>query len=157
MRLRRWSRGAAWLTFVIALAAACGVTEPGDYEEERDRLAENRGRWSSQGFDSYDYVLQPLCFCLVTTPGNVVVRAGAIIGVTNVETGEPVPQTWLQVYMTVEQLFAFIEDAIDRSAHSIDVDYHPQYGYPTNIRIDYIENMIDEEMAFEASGLVPLR
>ena len=87
----------------------------------------------------------------------MIVRGDEIVGVTIVETGEPVPETWLQVYMTVNQLFAFIEDAIERSAHSIEVDYHAQYGYPTHIRIDYIENTIDEEMAFEASALVPLR
>jgi hypothetical protein len=142
---------------LAVVLSACGVTDPDVYETERDRLAASRELWSSQGFDSYAYVLQPRCYCLVTAAGNVFVRNGQITGVTSVETGEPVPQTWLQVYMTVDQLFALIEDAIDRSAHSLDIAYHAQYGYPTHIRIDYIENMIDEEMGFEASSLAPLR
>jgi hypothetical protein len=74
-----------------------------------------------------------------------------------VETGQPVPDQFAQYYLTVEELFDFILDAVERKAFKIEVDYDRTYGYPTSIRVDYIQNAIDEEMAFQASALVPLR
>jgi hypothetical protein len=153
---RRIPRG--WLTLVLVVVAGCSVFDPDDYEDERERLSERREQWRSQGIDSYEFVLQRLCFCGGgTTPANVVVRNGQRISVTNVETGEPVPELFEDAYLTVAELFAFIEDAIEREAYSIDVEYDAQYGYPTSIRIDYIENAVDEEMAFEASAMRPQR
>ena len=69
MRWRPRSVPVASLALAVALGGACGVTDPDGYDDERDRLAENRERWSSHGFDSYDYVLQPLCFCAVRHRG----------------------------------------------------------------------------------------
>jgi hypothetical protein len=77
--------------------------------------------------------------------------------VTDLETGDAIPEEWRPFYLTVPELFDFVEDAIDRRAHEIDVRYDPESGYPTHIRIDYVENAIDEEMAFEASALRAIR
>ena len=119
---------------------------------------EARERWRAQGIDSYEFVLRRLCFCGGgIEPATVVVRNGMRISVTVVATGEPVPAPFAEYYPTVEGLFGFIEDAIDRRAHSITAVYDAQMGFPTSIRVDYDENTIDEEMAFEASSLRPQR
>ncbi len=102
-------------------------------------------------------MLQRLCFCGGgTAPAEVVVRNGQRVSVTIVETGEPVPAQFASLYLTVDELFDFVEDAIDRKAHRIDVEYDPDLGVPIEISIDYEENVIDEEMAFRASSFTPL-
>jgi len=151
----------AFRALVLLLAAtqagSCGSVLGGDeYATERERLEAARDAWAARGWDSYSFVLQRLCFCGGgTEPADVVVEAGVRVSVTSRLTGEPIPEEWWQYYLTVPELFDFIEDAIDRKAHSIDVTYAPGAGWPTHIAIDYIENAIDEEMAFEASALTP--
>jgi hypothetical protein len=46
-------------------------------------------------------------------------------------------------------LFAIIEDALDEDAHSVEVIYDQSTGVPLEIRIDYIELAIDEELGFD--------
>lgn len=127
-------------------------------DSERERLEAHRAQWRSQGVDSYQFILQRLCFCAGgTSPATVVVRNRQRLSVTVVETGEPIPEMYAQYYLTVDELFDFIGDAISRKAHRIDVTYDASYGYPTKISIDYLEFAVDEEMAFEASSFVPHR
>jgi len=143
---------------VLTLGASCSVLGVDEYDEELDRLNAARAAWASQGIDSYSIVVQRLCFCGGgTVPARVVVRNGARISVTVVETGEPVDPQFAQYYLTVAELFDFVEDAIDRKAFSIVVDYHRELGVPLSIAIDYIENAADEEMAFEISDFQSLR
>jgi len=146
------------LLLAVGGAGSCSVLGNDEYDTERDRLAAARRSWAAQGWDSYTFILRRLCFCAGgTDPAEVVVQSGARVSVTDVQTGQPVPAEWVEYYLTVPELFDFIEDAIDRKAHQIDVAYNADTGYPTHIRIDYIENAIDEEMAFEVGGLTAIR
>jgi hypothetical protein len=148
-------RAATRLALVLMLAS-CGLLDP-DGGSERARLAEARGQWALRSIDSYDFVLQRSCFCGGgTQPARVAVRDGVRTSVVFVEDGSAVPAQFAGLYLTVPELFDFIEDAIDRGAHSIQVRYHGTLGYPTSIQVDYDASAIDEEMAFTATDLVPL-
>ncbi|HEU0021543.1 MAG TPA: DUF6174 domain-containing protein [Dehalococcoidia bacterium] len=46
-----------------------------------------------------------------------------------------------------------LQDAIDRDAASIRVNYDSRLGYPVSIAIDYNTMMADEELGFSVSGL----
>ena len=156
--IRRGIALVAVLLLETVALSGCNLLDPDEFDDETERLEESRGKWRSQGIDDYEFVLRRLCFCGGgTNPARVVVRDGLRLSVTDTTTGEPIPAQFAQYYLTVEELFDFIADAIERRAHSIDVEYHAAFGYPTSIRIDYIENAIDEEMAFEAGNLRPLR
>jgi len=41
-----------------------------------------------------------------------------------------------------------VQDAYDRDAHEVQVEFDPSRGYPTRIWIDYMLMMADEEMGF---------
>lgn len=148
---------ALFFLLTVTVAGSCGsVLGDDEYATERERLAAAREAWAARGWDSYSFVLQRLCYCAGgTDPADVVVEAGVRVSVTSRLTGESIPEEWQQYYLTVPELFDFIEDAIDRKAFSIDVTYASGAGWPTHIAIDYLENAIDEEMAFEASALTP--
>ena len=155
---RGWRAVTGVLSALTLAGGGCTVLGLDDYGEERDRLEEARREWRNLGWESYAFTLRRLCFCGGgTDPAEVVVLRGERVSVTVLETGEPVPAEWVEYYLTVEELFDFIEDAIDRKAHEIEIRYERTTGLPASIRIDYIENAIDEEMAFEASSLRALR
>ena len=152
------SMDASFLAMCLVVAGGCTVIGIDQYGAEREKLEDARRLWQAQGWDSYAFTLQRLCFCAGgTDPAEVVVRNNERVSVTDIGTGEPIPAEFVQYYLTVPELFDFIEDAIDREAHEIDVSYDPSAGYPVAIQIDYIQNAIDEEMAFEASALRALR
>jgi Family of unknown function (DUF6174) len=146
----------AAVTGLFLLATGCSILGIDDNGSERERLADARRLWASHHIDSYDVVLQRLCFCGSILPAKLVVRDGTRISATVIETGEPVDDNVIEYYFTVTEMFDFIEDAIDRKAHTIDVEYDATYGFPRHVSIDYSLNIADEEMGYETSGLQPL-
>lgn len=148
---------ATTLFSMLAVSAACSVLDPDGYSDERERLEAAREKWRSQNIQDYSLVQRRLCFCGYVNPVTMVVRNNVVISLTDNTTGEPVSTLFRPWYFTVEGLFDFIEDAIDREAHSITVAYDVARGYPVSINIDYIENAIDEEMAYEVSAFQPMR
>lgn len=57
--------------------------------------------------------------------------------------------------MTVDQAFKLIEEHKE-TAHFIRVNYHPKYGYPTELYIDYAEMIADEETHYMFQNLQKL-
>lgn len=138
-------------SFVVL--AGCGILDPDD---RRDDLADARRRWDSLNIVSYEYVLQRSCFCPIETvrPYRVRVLNGAVVDARDVETGAA-PPAGLPI-LTIPELFAVIEDALDQSAYSLEVDYDAQRGYPVRIAIDYDRQTADEELGFRASEFLSL-
>jgi uncharacterized protein DUF6174 len=144
---------------VAALALAfAGCDSPFSSSGPEADLEEARRTWRRQGIASYSFKVSQLCFCGPDVRGTlaVVVEQGRVVSVTDEETGAPrTPHP--VVPLTVEALFAKVEDAIDRDAHQIEVRYDPRLGYPLEIAIDFIELAIDDEVTYTASDLAPLR
>ena len=51
-------------------------------------------------------------------------------------------------YVTIDELFNTIQEAIDGKASQIIVTYDPEVGYPTEASIDYDARIADEEYGF---------
>ncbi len=112
------------------------------------RLRLNRNLWNRQNISSYKYTLSKSCFCTPEARGPVVilVRNGKTISITSVATGKPANPEFFQNYNTIPKLFDVIQDAIDRKASSLNVQYNQKLGYPTQINIDYNSQIADEEL-----------
>ncbi len=75
----------------------------------------------------------------------VTVQDGVITGVTELASEiARDPET----FRTINSLFDLVQDAYERDAHEIQVEFDPGRGYPIRIWIDYVEMMADEEMGF---------
>ncbi|MBW4454469.1 MAG: hypothetical protein KME55_18170 [Nostoc indistinguendum CM1-VF10] len=111
------------------------------------RLKFNRNLWNQQNISNYRYTVSNSCFCIGDARGPVVieVRNGQTTSITSVATGKPVNPEFFQNYNTIPKLFDVIQDAINRKAFSLDVQYSARFGYPTQINIDYNSQIADEE------------
>jgi hypothetical protein len=119
---------------------------------EKD-LNKNRDLWDSMGPEGYKLEFSWQCFCIRDYTEPVIIEVGAdgsILSVVRKSDGQVLPTSDHERYVTVEGLFDLLQDAIDRAAYRIDVEYHPEMGYPTHAFIDYEQNMADEERGFEA-------
>ena len=111
---------------------------------------------NSKEVSHYTATQQLSCFCTPnsTHPVQFDVMSGAIVegSIQYVNETDKIPASQLTVNpMTVEDTFAFIQDAIDRKADSIDVTYDAEYGFPTKMNIDYSMMMADEEQYYTYS------
>ena len=110
-----------------------------------------KARWQAAGLDAYAMTLRRSCFCPVpdyTGPFEVRVRNGAVEQVrlngaaVDAERG-----------MTVDALFALVEDAYERGAVEVAVEFDERLGYPTSVGIDYDLRLADEEIGYTVSDL----
>lgn len=143
-------RSLGFLTLLLTAAACEAPTAPGD----GDSLALARAKWRAQGGESYSFVLNRSCFCVLGgRTMTVTVRSGGVVAAEFLETGSAVDQALLTYVSTVPDLFDLIQDALDRKAAYLSATYDPIYGYPTRIEIDYSSNAVDDELALSARDL----
>jgi len=144
------------LTALALLVGGCSdILGPG---VDARNLSRSRHLWDASGFTSYNYVVSNDCFCVLGgVPVEVSVRNGQVVSVVYVSTGAPLAPDLASLYHDVDGLFDLIDDAIQQRAHRVDAVYDSQYGYPSNVFIDYRANTADEEFGFRVSSLTPYR
>jgi len=121
-----------------------------DYASQQEELDDMRALWKAQFLRNYKMVQQLGCFCTedFTRPVVFDVENGRVEQRTaNYYNGarESVQTLNGPILITIEGYFDLIEDAINSNVASLEVEYHPQKGYPTTINIDYNELIADEE------------
>lgn len=122
---------------------------------ERSELERARARWEARAPALYEFKLDRGCFCPFEfiRPVRITVSDGVVVSAVDPDTNEPLdPPT--DGFPTIDDLFAEIQDAIDREADSIEATYHGTLGYPVEVYIDWIMNAIDDEMSFRVSEYV---
>jgi hypothetical protein len=145
------------LLFLALMLQACG-REP-VHSAEADNLARARAQWSRQGPSSYRYTLYVDCFCpgLMRTPVRVVVRDGQVVSSDPTRPGlDSFDLKSIRDHDTVLDLFAEVQQAIDREPFQLEVEYHPELGYPVSLWVDLRQEVIDEEYGFRISSFHPM-
>lgn len=130
----------------------------GRHSELRSRLSVQRELWSAQHIDDYQLTLSRSCFCAPEGAGLVVLTVldGKPVAWLYFLSGDPVADEWQAVFPTVDGVFDFLEDAIDRGADAIDVTFDPALGLPTSLHVDYRAGLADEEIGYALEKLVPI-
>ncbi len=132
-------------------------TSPGAMDDGPQALAASRVRWEAQRPGDYRFTYSRNCFCppQYRGPFDVTVRGGAVADVAYRGEGDPIDRP-LTEYQTVDDLFALIAEAYARDAARVDVTYDPTTGQPTEVYIDYDEQMADEEVGFTVEPVRPV-
>jgi hypothetical protein len=144
-----------WLPLALTLTSC--VSSPDDVSDD---VSAQRRKWQSQQITSYRVQSSLSCFCIreATEPVLLEVRNRALVSVTRVSDGAPVPPSeWADRYYTVDEMFVLIASAERSGADEVRVSYDPRLGYPTQVFIDQSQQLADEERWFELAGLSPTR
>lgn len=114
-------------------------------------LGLNRLRWEKQNLHDYEYTARRVCFC--PESGHevfVTVLSDTIFSVRLVATGvEASTVGWY----TVTDLFDLVERSLDQTYTSVDVEYDPDLGYPTQIDLGCTDGALDCGLTIEAKNL----
>jgi hypothetical protein len=114
-----------------------------DHDSVQTMLLRAESRWERSGIRDYSYTILWTCECSFGTgPVKVTVRNNVVVGEAREGFG------------TIDALFDLLQSAIDRPAESIPVTFDEALGYPTEGRIDYIRNAIDDELEFRLYDFV---
>ncbi len=118
---------------------------------------ENYNLWLEHKIESYSIIFKRSCFCIpkVTYPARVEVEQSGDVQITHAtytKSGEPVPPEYLDSFLSIEETFELIGEAIKEKADIIRVSYDSQYGFPTEVFIDYSEIIADDELYIEISN-----
>ena len=141
------------ILLVLAPASGCGSPDPVD--GLRSELEANWARWVAERPTQYAYTVERLCFCGPEARGPVVVsvEGATVTGRVYVSSSDPVPAALEGLYPSVDGLFEFVEDAMDRDAYRIEVTYDSSSGIPLDVWVDYQQNVADEEVGFAVRSL----
>ncbi len=130
--------------------------EKPDHSKLATLLAENRAKWAVQGAAEYTFNFSRGCFCLpdYTREATLVVASGQINSATYVDDGAVVAGDVVELYRTIEGLFASIDAAIALGAAQIDVEFDAELGFPAKVFIDENFLIADEEVWYSAGKVV---
>lgn len=134
--------------------SACGILGPNPGNE----LDRQRSEWNALGRDSYSFVYRRSCYCLMPSSDavRIVVLEDLVVSVSSTLTGETVEGIEDGYWPTVDELFAFVEQAIEEGADVLSVEYDEEFFFPTLISIDWTIMAIDDEISHTASDLTPV-
>jgi hypothetical protein len=138
------------LYLLLPVLAGCKIFE--SKPDPQTELDEHRAVWDAAGVADYRMRFQRLClFCDVQflTPVRITVLADTIDQINDLETGDPIEETVEGAFLTIDEIFDVIQDAIDENAVEIDVRYEDHLGYPTDVQIDLSRALINDDAQFE--------
>jgi len=143
-----------------ALVVALGACWLAQTSARAQDLETNRALWNSAGAASYEYSYRRVCECHPDDPADtiVTVRDGTVVAVRYARPGfeeqvalEPEKLAW---YRTIDDLFALVETA-QSSAATVRVSYDPRLGYPQKLYIDYVTDLVGDEVELEVTRYAP--
>ena len=142
-----------WLVLSCMVAAAPGVTQEADAGDAlAQQLAAAQGTWQQARISQYVYGYNKFCECHAETPPETLVSVASNV-VTDVrhrmaKTGDIVlaDAKNLDLYWTVDDLFALLERATTHATAAVMADFDPESGVPRRIYIDYLPDLIGDEV-----------
>lgn len=135
----------------LAFASACTSTPSPEEQQLESALA----TWSDHSSYDYSFTWRQSCECSPDTvrPIRITVHNDAITSAVYVDTQLPVDPTVGNHLLTIDGVFARIQDAIAGGAYAVSVLYDANVGHPTSVGIDYDAALADEEFSLVISDV----
>lgn len=146
----------------IVAAVACTVvlascSDPTGPADEGARLESHRQRWVGLGVDSYRMTVR-LHGAWMGGAAVIEVRGGVPVSVTPLgSAGGPEDGRTFQHHDTVEELFAVVENALERKAERLEVRYSRVFGVPSFVDVDLRSAWADDEHGFSVEDFRVLK
>jgi len=107
-----------------------------------------RDLWERTSTDQYVLEQTLQCFCLNGGRQAKFIFYGDQIGYAMfTDTNEEIPEDQYDRYKSVDDLFDYIDELRKQNPYKLEIEYDPDFGYPTRIYVDRREMIVDEELA----------
>ena len=142
---------------LLTAVLACNNADPeAVLARTQVELDKHRTLWEQTGSPDYTYEYRVGCLCALITWGTlkVTVTNGEAESAVYAGSGLPTDLEPQQIYK-IDSLFHMIQRAITEEAERITVSYNSEFGYPTEIGIDYKANWTDTGYFVSANAYSP--
>lgn len=137
------------LLLAISACADSGAPSRAD-TEDFSYIEDPRERWRAYRITDYRINQTRGCECLPPGSWTAVIRSAEIVDAVTQEsypgyTDEEMNARARTFAWTVEEMFDLIDSA-KANAYRYQVDYHPKFGYPTLLSVDWYDPIADDEI-----------
>lgn len=139
------------LLLCIGLAAALAGCSGDDYKDFQKLLDRNIAQWESQELDEYAFSYERSCFCTPLRQSSLVEDGEVIRSYDNLDKVF-IPNDDLEDNITIEDLFALVQEAIDREADALSVEFNEDFGYPVRVAVNFSYATADDEISYELTS-----
>jgi len=117
----------------------------------------NREKWMAHGISNYEIEMQKICYCVPEVVRMMVFEVGddKVEAVHYADTGEDVDPQHYGDFNTIEEMFMFVEKALEKNPADLSIAYNEEYGYIKELSVDFKENIADDEISIIASNMRP--
>lgn len=117
----------------------------------------NRDKWLSHGISNYEIEMQKICYCVPEVVRMMVfeVEDNKVEQVRYADTGDEVDPQHYGDFNTIEGMFTFVEQALQKNPADLSISYDDKYGYIKELSVDFKENLADDEVSIIASNMRP--
>ena len=144
-----------FLIFNVALLVLISCSSVDDITEKQRELNQARQLWQSQQVENYKWNERLSCFCAGVLEWDLFVKDNLKEKVEFDEINLHQGQTYdniLEKAKTVEEAFGFIETLLSKEIASLIIEYDDQYGFPTEVNIDFDFQIADDETVYLYKG-----
>jgi len=144
-----------FLIFKFALLVLISCSSVDDITEKQRELNQARQLWQSQQVENYKWNERLSCFCAGVLEWDLFVKDNLKEKVEFDEINLHQGQTYddiLEKAKTVEEAFDFIETLLSKEIASLIIEYDDQYGFPTEVNIDFDFQIADDETVYLYKG-----
>ena len=120
-------------------------------------IQKNREKWMSHGISDYEIEMQKICYCIPEVVRMMVfeVETNKVEAVRYADTGKDVDPQHYGDFNTIEGMFSFVEQALEKNPAVLSISYDDKYGYIKELSVDFEENIADDEISIIASNMRP--
>lgn len=117
----------------------------------------NREKWLAHGISNYEIEMQKICYCVPEVVRMMVfeVKDDKVETVRYADTGDEVDPQHYGDFNTIEGMFSFVEQALEKNPADLSIAYDEKYGYIKELSVDFKENIADDEISIIASNMRP--
>jgi len=117
----------------------------------------NREKWMAHGISNYEIEMQKICYCVPEVVRMMVfeVKDDKVDTVRYADTGDDVDPQHYGDFNTIEGMFSFVEQALEKNPADLSIAYDEKYGYIKELSVDFKENIADDEISIIASNMRP--
>ena len=125
---------------IVLVLSFWGFSHWSNHAETVDTLDKHIIQWNNLALKNYKFVATEACMLVGTNE-------------IKVEDGKPVLVHGKKM-VTIDGVFKRAKEAI-LTAHRLTIEYHPLYGFPQTIEVDWNGQVTDDECSYSITGFTP--
>ena len=149
------------LLIAVAALALAACASGASANQNQSELSQNQQKWQDGNISHYRYNLAISCFCIFTQdmPLIIEVQDGQVVSMEYASGNEidAANREYFARFETIDRLFEQLQKDIGGEADEVVATYNANYGFPEEVKIDYVLEATDDEIWLTISDFEPLQ